>query len=134
MFCHTRQFSSSFSMAGAWLLAVALACTVVHVAPFALPRAATAIVAPSRCCSRHSSSRLHSSTATAAAAAALASSELDQHIAIDDQYPGLTYLHRNPDVILLDDFLSQDECASIIDRAKHKGLRQAAAHTRASQV
>lgn len=46
-----------------------------------------------------------------------------QHIAINESYDKLTFLHRDPDVLLVDDFLTAEQCASIIDRAKDKGLR-----------
>jgi prolyl 4-hydroxylase len=38
--------------------------------------------------------------------------------AINLDYPGLRYIHRNPDVLVIEDFLSGDECESIIANAE----------------
>ena len=37
---------------------------------------------------------------------------------INMDYPGLRYIHRNPDILLIDDFLSADECESIMAHAE----------------
>ena len=38
--------------------------------------------------------------------------------AINTDYPGLRYIHRNPDILLIDNFLSRDECESIMAAAQ----------------
>jgi len=37
---------------------------------------------------------------------------------INTDYPGLRYIHRNPDILLIDNFLSADECESIMAHAQ----------------
>jgi prolyl 4-hydroxylase len=37
---------------------------------------------------------------------------------INEQYPGLRKLHDNPDIYVVDDFLSADECNRLIEKAK----------------
>ena len=49
---------------------------------------------------------------------------LDDHVPVDRLYDGLRQLHQSPDVFLVDDFLTSDECDSIIESAKQKGMTQ----------
>jgi len=46
---------------------------------------------------------------------------LDRHLAVDRYYDGLRQLHASPDVYVIDHFLTEDECADIIARARTKG-------------
>jgi hypothetical protein len=49
---------------------------------------------------------------------------LDDHVPIDRLYDGLRQLHSKPDVFLVDDFLTSDECDSIVAAAKKKNMSQ----------
>jgi len=48
---------------------------------------------------------------------------LDAHIKIDEEYPGLRKVHSTPDIYLVDDLLTPEECDSIIDRAGGKDMQ-----------
>ena len=39
---------------------------------------------------------------------------LDAHIDVDTSFPGLRQIHNGPDIFLIDDLLSPEECEEII--------------------
>ena len=49
---------------------------------------------------------------------------LDDHVPIDRTYDGLRQLHASPDVFLVDDFLTSDECDDIITAARARDMSQ----------
>jgi hypothetical protein len=49
---------------------------------------------------------------------------MDDHVPIDRLYHGVRQLRQSPDVFLVDDFLSADECASIIAAAEKEDMTQ----------
>mmetsp|Transcript_24169 Transcript_24169/g.48204 ORF Transcript_24169/g.48204 Transcript_24169/m.48204 type:complete len:336 (+) Transcript_24169:58-1065(+) len=53
---------------------------------------------------------------------ATTSFETDRHIPINFDYPGLRAIHRNPDVFLVDDFLTNVECDDLTVQASAKGM------------
>lgn len=48
---------------------------------------------------------------------------VDEHIDVDEKYCQLQYIMRSPDILLVDNFLSKEECESIMRRAVETGLR-----------
>lgn len=52
----------------------------------------------------------------------IAATKLGKRIEIDEKFPGLKWIHRDPDIALIDDFLTADEAASIIKDANSKGM------------
>ena len=61
-----------------------------------------------------SSSSSSSSTTTTATT----STVLDRHIPIDRYYNNLRQIHQSPDIFIVDDYLSSEECDSIIEAAR----------------
>ena len=49
---------------------------------------------------------------------------LDDHVPIDRLYDGLRQLHASPDVFLVDDFLTSDECDDIVAAARARDMSQ----------
>ena len=49
---------------------------------------------------------------------------LDDHVPIDRTYDGLRQLHASPDVFLVDDFLTSDECDDIVAAARARDMSQ----------
>ena len=47
-----------------------------------------------------------------------------QRIAINEAFPGLKRVHADPDVFVIEKFLSPEACKDLIDRAKEKKLEQ----------
>ena len=62
-----------------------------------------------------SSSSSSSSTTTTTATT---STVLDRHIPIDRYYNNLRQIHQSPDIFIVDDYLSSEECDSIIEAAR----------------
>ena len=48
----------------------------------------------------------------------------DDHVPIDRTYDGLRQLHASPDVFLVDDFLTSDECDDIVAAARARDMSQ----------
>jgi hypothetical protein len=55
---------------------------------------------------------------------ATTSNPLDDHVPIDRFYPGMRQLHASPDVFVVDGFLSDAECDSIVAAAKTRAMDQ----------
>ena len=49
---------------------------------------------------------------------------LDDHVPIDRLYDGLRQLHASPDVFLVDDFLTPEECDDIVAAASSRDMSQ----------
>ena len=49
---------------------------------------------------------------------------LDDHVDVDRFYDGLRQVHSSPDVYLVDDFLTPDECDSIVAAARTRDMDQ----------
>jgi hypothetical protein len=56
------------------------------------------------------------------AAASLEPTSLDRHIQIDKDFPGLRKVHRTPDIYVIENFLTAEECDSIVDEAKTRDM------------
>ena len=68
-------------------------------------------------------SSTNSNTATALFAGT-APALVGPRMKINEAYPGLEQVHRNPDVFVVKDFLDEASCQDIIDRAKEKKMEQ----------
>ncbi|CAM9454701.1 unnamed protein product [Chrysoparadoxa australica] len=51
-------------------------------------------------------------------------SALDNHIALDEAFPGLQRIHSLPDIYIIKDLLTPAECESMVQTASAKGLDQ----------
>jgi len=49
---------------------------------------------------------------------------IGQHIAIDENFNGVTKINSNPDIFIIHDFLSKEYCTDLIEKAKAKKLDQ----------
>lgn len=49
---------------------------------------------------------------------------LDGHVPLEDAYPGLRFLHRSPDVAVIDGFLSGAECDALVAIGRAKQLER----------
>jgi len=57
-----------------------------------------------------------------AGASASARTRLDDHVAVDRLYPGLRQIHASPDVFVIDDFLTPEQCEDVIDAASKRDM------------
>ncbi|KAJ1460643.1 hypothetical protein M885DRAFT_509729 [Pelagophyceae sp. CCMP2097] len=71
---------------------------------------------------RRPSNRGETSRGAAVGAAAVPSGSDAGTLWVDDAFSGLTYARRNPDIILLKDFLNEADCERILERARAKTL------------
>lgn len=53
-----------------------------------------------------------------------ASNPLDDHVPVDRFYDGLRQLHASPDVFLVDDFLTSEQCDTIVAAAERRDMNQ----------
>eukprot|EP00854_Cymbomonas_tetramitiformis_P003460 gene3460-4346_t len=72
----------------------------------------------------HLSLRAHTFEETVKRAEDGGTQALDNHIPVDISFPNLSQIHSSPDIFLIEDYLTAEQCEDMIKRAEAKGLEK----------
>ncbi|CAJ1930753.1 unnamed protein product [Cylindrotheca closterium] len=69
-------------------------------------------------------SQLHPPTRTSTPRYVSTGAMVGPRMPIDEEYPGIQQVHKNPDIFVIEDFLDRASCADIVEKAKEKNLER----------